>query len=337
LDVSVGSPRPVQDNENPQPQMPSPAVISGGNEIPYYQMNRQQIDSIAPMERHGSKEKGTHAAHILSHEVSKSILASKSGPKIINPVENKETIKQLQSSDNLRIKTEKGNTVTDRKMDRQIMEKYHNNEHLTTKQEILRAQQMYQTFHNIPEPTRDMQYLGKKIGEMTVHDGQPGRPPMIKNLYPIHPVDVDLRSSGVKTQAVRFTKDGKVDERSSACKDGSVLVTIAGDVDRRSSMCKQGKLNPLPDSSSFSSSAKKSSVSSNTTTTTSSSSTSTTSSSSSGESSTTSSSSTPTSSNSSGSSGGVHVGPRGGTYTITASGNKSYSGRNGYSSKGSKK
>jgi len=248
----------------------------------YAELNRKEKNAMAKQTKIGSKADGTEGAHIVSHENAKAILGSKPGPKITDNRVN-DTVEVLQSDDNIRIKSKNGNQSTDSKVDKKLIEKWSNDEPLTTNSEINRAVQQVKVLQENSGVSSDLDYVRIQIENMQIRNGVVGHPTSVKNAaLPEHP-NIDLRSSAVRNESIKFKNDGTVDMRSAAVKSGDVFVTKAGDVDLRCSAVKQGNLMPLSSQTNSSSSSYNSS-----------------------------------STTGSGSSGTTYTGSRGGTYTITS-------------------
>ena len=146
----------------------------------YVDMTRREIEAIKPTGKRGSAKDGTDGAHKLSHELVRHIIQHTPGP---NPTATaSDIVDKLQSPENIRIKSCKGNRETDRQNDAAIKEKLETGERLT-KEEGNRAKQAYQAGKEISGSNATLQHITEKLGEMTVSTGgKPGRPRKVKNL-----------------------------------------------------------------------------------------------------------------------------------------------------------
>ena len=144
---------------------------------PYVDMSRTEIEATEQQGKHGSAEDGTDGAHKMSHELLKGTIQNTPGP---NPtVTTPEIIHEVQSPENIRIKSSEGNRVTDHENDSSILAKETTGERLT-KEEGQRAAQAYKGV-GYDNPT--VAHAKDRIGDMTVSTGgRPGRPPMVKNI-----------------------------------------------------------------------------------------------------------------------------------------------------------
>jgi hypothetical protein len=146
----------------------------------YVAMNRKKIESIAKISKKGSSIKKTDGAHKLSHELAKGILKHQPGPKATKTAPH--IVKALQSDANIRIKSQSGNRITDRKNDKAILKKYESSERLNNSNEKYRAIQAYKGGESVSHHQPTVSNITSHIGEMRVNTGKPGQPPKIKNL-----------------------------------------------------------------------------------------------------------------------------------------------------------
>jgi hypothetical protein len=90
----------------------------------------------------------------------------------------------LNSSDNLRIKTKYGNTELDERRDARIAEAYVSGGSLHGKNTVERAHQAYKSAREIVQKMQSLESVAHALGNMTIHTGKAGRPPMVKNYRP---------------------------------------------------------------------------------------------------------------------------------------------------------
>eukprot|EP01130_Rhizamoeba_saxonica_P013060 TRINITY_DN553_c0_g1_i1.p1 TRINITY_DN553_c0_g1~~TRINITY_DN553_c0_g1_i1.p1 ORF type:complete len:286 (+),score=47.30 TRINITY_DN553_c0_g1_i1:29-886(+) len=251
--------------------------------------------------------KGSDRAHIIDYSTFKSISSSLPGRPVTSEKTKHDISHTLNSADNLRYKTPKGNRGYGRHQDngddKAILQKYHSGSHLNAT-EAHRAKQKVKSYHKIKGRNASVDRVCVEIGNMTIHDGKKGRPRLVKNEVVSRKSDVDRRSSSVRSGAVRIREDGGVDQRSSAVRSGAVRIRKDGRVDGRSKSVRNGNLKTH--SSGATSSGSRKTTSKNT------------------SSRNIRSRNTSYNSRRSTSSRTIHTGSRGGRYYVNSNGNKTY-------------
>ena len=148
----------------------------------YADMTRRQRETFARPAKRGNRATGTDAAHKQSHELQTGFLASKPGPKVQNRAEIKKTATMTSSSQNLRMKSAKGNRSTDRLNDAAILQAQRTGDRLNPAA-AKRAVQAYKGGSVDPSVAgKDGAWTTSAIGEMRANTGKPGQPPKVKNL-----------------------------------------------------------------------------------------------------------------------------------------------------------
>eukprot|EP00299_Pterocystis_sp_00344_P018436 c9203_g1_i1.p1 GENE.c9203_g1_i1~~c9203_g1_i1.p1 ORF type:complete len:183 (+),score=19.98 c9203_g1_i1:72-620(+) len=133
------------------------------------------------MQKHGSKADGTHAAHKLSYEVVKASEAHRPGPKYAES-STYDYNTQMGDASNLRIKTETGNLVTDRRVDAKLIKAIHNDDGLYTKDAVRRVHQIQSAVNEDSHPA--MARTADTLVNRLVYTGHVGRPPLAGNIDP---------------------------------------------------------------------------------------------------------------------------------------------------------
>ncbi len=124
----------------------------------------------------GSKEDDTDAAHKLSWGLTNVLLTNTPGRSFGND-QRAAIAKELNSSDNLRIKSTFGNRTLDERRDARIAAAYVSGGSLHGGTTVERAHQAYTSARDM----QSLQSVADALGNMTIHTGKPGRPPMVKN------------------------------------------------------------------------------------------------------------------------------------------------------------
>ena len=84
--------------------------------------------------------------------------------------------REMNSSDNLRIKSDYGNKTLDERRDARIAEAYVSGGSLRGGTTVERAYQAYQAARSM----ESLDSVANALGNLTIHTGKPGRPPMVK-------------------------------------------------------------------------------------------------------------------------------------------------------------
>lgn len=139
-------------------------------------MSKKSITRHSTMEKRGVQEDGTHAAHKYAVEVRNHIHAHTPGRSLGE--ENKvAAARQMNSAENLRIKTAEGNQVTDRRNDREIMGAISSDDgFLQTQAGVARAIQAYKGAVAVGDNVGV-----DAIGNLKIPRDEPGRAQLIKN------------------------------------------------------------------------------------------------------------------------------------------------------------
>lgn len=116
---------------------------NNNNNKPFADLTREEINRLSSQEKKGNIEEKVDAAHILSIELSQFVMESKPGPKVTDFESLQATAEVINSSVNLRMKSQEGNRSTDRNNDAKIMEKIASNTPLSTKAEADRVKQAF--------------------------------------------------------------------------------------------------------------------------------------------------------------------------------------------------
>jgi large subunit ribosomal protein L40e len=127
----------------------------------------------------GSKEDGTQAAHKLGWGLTNAVLTHSAG-RPFGDDQRTAIARDLNSSDNLRIKTSHGNLKLDERRDARIAAAYVSGGSLHGNSTVERAHQAYKSAREM----RSLESVADALGNMTIHTGKPGRPPMVKNYRP---------------------------------------------------------------------------------------------------------------------------------------------------------
>jgi hypothetical protein len=128
------------------------------------------------MTKHGSVADGTQSAHKLGWGLMNAVMTHTPG-RSHSDDQRAAIARDLNSSDNLRIKTKYGNTKLDERRDARIAEAYVTGESLHGGSTVQRAQQVYQAARDM----KSLDSVAEALGNMCIHTGKPGRPPMVKN------------------------------------------------------------------------------------------------------------------------------------------------------------
>lgn len=164
-------------------------------------------------EKKGSKEDGTHGAHILSFKLIKAIYKSKPGPKYSEDEAERIAI-MLNQSGNVRLKTEVGNLVGDEALDKEITRKNGSGVALT-KAATKRAQRQVHVLKSREFP-RGLKSAGTKFYQNSIGwDGKPileteiasqtaGVPRVKVRTYVSTNIPVDKKASVPTPKAVEF-------------------------------------------------------------------------------------------------------------------------------------
>jgi ubiquitin len=128
------------------------------------------------MKKHGSKADDTESAHKLGWGLMNAVLTHTAGRPHSNE-QRAAVTRDLNSSDNLRIKSTKGNRELDERRDSRIAAAYVTGGSLHGDTTVERAHQAYKSAKDM----RSLESVADALGSMTIHTGRPGRPPMVKN------------------------------------------------------------------------------------------------------------------------------------------------------------
>jgi len=128
------------------------------------------------MGKKGSLAVGTDAAHKLSWGLMNAVVTHTPG-RPFGEEKRAAIARDMNSSDNLRIKSDYGNKTLDERRDARIAEAYVSGGSLRGGTTVERAYQAYQAARNM----ESLESVEDALGNMTIHTGKPGRPPMVKN------------------------------------------------------------------------------------------------------------------------------------------------------------
>jgi len=131
--------------------------------------------SDAGMEKHGSVKDGTHAAHIVSWEVANAALSHSPGAPMGDESRAVFT-SDMNSSENLRIKSDTGNLITDRNNDAVVMDAIVWGDPISTKTAADRGIQQYEAALTFDNPT-----IADRLGDLTVLNADTGRTHLLRN------------------------------------------------------------------------------------------------------------------------------------------------------------
>jgi ubiquitin len=127
------------------------------------------------MKKHGSVEDRTASAHRLGWGLMNAVLTHTAGRPHCDEHRAAMT-RDLNSNDNLRIKSTYGNKLDERR-DARIAAAYVTGGSLHGDTTVERAHQAYKSAQGM----RSLTSVAEALGNITIHTGKPGRPPMVKN------------------------------------------------------------------------------------------------------------------------------------------------------------
>jgi large subunit ribosomal protein L40e len=128
------------------------------------------------MQKHGSAANDTQSAHKLGWGLMNAVLTHTPG-RPFSDEQRAAIARDLNSSSNLRIKSSYGNTRLDERRDARIAEAYVSGGSLHGGTTVERAHQVYKAARDM----KSLESVADALGNMTIHTGKPGRPPMVKN------------------------------------------------------------------------------------------------------------------------------------------------------------
>eukprot|EP00298_Acanthocystis_sp_HF-20_P003630 c13981_g1_i1.p1 GENE.c13981_g1_i1~~c13981_g1_i1.p1 ORF type:complete len:174 (+),score=64.93 c13981_g1_i1:39-524(+) len=127
------------------------------------------------MEKQGSRKNGTDAAHKMGYGLV-NVIETHSPGRALSGSSRNQLAREMNSAENLRIKSEYGNRVLDERRDARIANSYVNQTPIQGKTTAERAYQVYQGAQTLSNPK-----YGNAIGEMRVQNPETGGYYKVKN------------------------------------------------------------------------------------------------------------------------------------------------------------
>jgi len=142
--------------------------------------SKKYLDRVSSgMGKKGSKAEDTDAAHRLSWGLLNTVVTHTPG-RPFGEDQRAAIAREMNSSDNLRIKSTYGNRTLDERRDARIAAAYVSGGSLQGGSTVERAHQAYTAARSM----QSLDSVADALGNMTIHTGKPGRPPMVKNYRP---------------------------------------------------------------------------------------------------------------------------------------------------------
>ena len=142
--------------------------------------SKKYLDRVSSgMGKKGSKAEDTDAAHRLGWGLLNAVVTHTPG-RSFGEDQRAAIAREMNSSDNLRIKSTYGNRTLDERRDARIAAAYVSGGSLQGGSTVERAHQAYTAARSM----QSLDSVADALGNMTIHTGKPGRPPMVKNYRP---------------------------------------------------------------------------------------------------------------------------------------------------------
>ena len=138
------------------------------------------VQSSNYKQKKGSRADGTDAAHKLSWELINAV-GTHTGGRPLGDYGRGNLERDMNSRDNLRIKSMRGNRVLDRRRDDRIAEAIVGGSGMLMERTTAhRAHQAY--LGAMGSGNASMMGVGEKIGNLALYTGKPGRPKLVRNM-----------------------------------------------------------------------------------------------------------------------------------------------------------